>query len=52
SSIVLAMLYGYLWFKEQPSPVIWYGLPLVVGSGLYILHRERARAWERQLEPS
>ncbi|MFI5003099.1 MAG: DMT family transporter, partial [Reyranellales bacterium] len=43
SSIVLAMLYGYLWFKEKPSPTVWYGLPLVIGSGLYILHRERVR---------
>ena len=46
SSIVLAMLYGYLWFKEQPSPMVWYGLPLVIGSGLYILNRERVRARE------
>jgi drug/metabolite transporter (DMT)-like permease len=44
SSIVLAVLYGYLWFKEAPSPAVWYGLPLVIGSGLYILHRERVRA--------
>ncbi|MEI7871757.1 MAG: DMT family transporter [Alphaproteobacteria bacterium] len=44
SSIVLAMLYGYLWFKEEPSPMVWYGLPLVIGSGLYILHRERVRS--------
>src|SRR5262245_56678644 len=46
SSIVLAVLYGYLWFKEQPSPAVWVGLPLVIGSGLYILHRERVRARE------
>lgn len=44
SSIVFAMLYGYLWFRENPSPAVWLGLPLVVGSGLYILHRERLRA--------
>ena len=25
---------------------VWYGLPLVIGSGLYILHRERVRARE------
>jgi drug/metabolite transporter (DMT)-like permease len=47
SSIVLAVAYGYLWFKEEPSPAVWYGLPLVIGSGLYILHRERVRARER-----
>ena len=46
ASIVLAMLFGYLWFKEDPSPMVWVGLPLVIGSGLYILHRERVRARE------
>ncbi|MFO1161221.1 MAG: DMT family transporter [Reyranellaceae bacterium] len=46
SSIVLAVLFGYLWFKEEPSPAVWFGLPLVIGSGLYILYRERVRARE------
>jgi drug/metabolite transporter (DMT)-like permease len=45
-SIVLAKLYGFFWFKEQPSWMVWLGLPLVIGSGLYILHRERVRAAE------
>jgi len=49
ASIVLAVLFGYLWFKEEPSWMIWFGLPLVIGSGLYILHRERIRARERAL---
>ena len=49
TSIVLAMLFGYLWFKEEPSWTVWLGLPLVMGSGLYILHRERVRARERAL---
>jgi drug/metabolite transporter (DMT)-like permease len=49
AGIVLAVLYGYLWFKEQPSWTVWLGLPLVIGSGLYILHRERVRARRRQL---
>jgi drug/metabolite transporter (DMT)-like permease len=49
TSIVLAVLFGYLWFKEEPSWMVWLGLPLVMGSGLYILHRERIRARERAL---
>ncbi len=48
TSIVLAVGFGYLWFKEEPSWTVWYGLPLVMGSGLYILHRERIRARERR----
>lgn len=47
TSIVLAVLFGYLWFHEEPSWTVWFGLPLVIGSGLYILHRERVRARER-----
>jgi drug/metabolite transporter (DMT)-like permease len=49
SSIGLAVLYGYLWFKEEPSPAVWYGLPLVIGSGLYILHRVRVHARQRSV---
>jgi len=48
ASIVLAVAFGYLWFHEEPSWTVWYGLPLVMGSGLYILHRERVRARNRQ----
>jgi drug/metabolite transporter (DMT)-like permease len=49
TSIVLAVLFGYFWFREEPSWTVWFGLPLVIGSGLYILHRERVRARERAL---
>ena len=49
ATIILAVLYGYLWFKDEPSPAVWYGLPLVIGSGLYILYRERVRAREHAL---
>ena len=27
SSIVLALLYGYLWFHEEPPWTVWLGLP-------------------------
>ena len=52
TSIVLAVLFGYFWFREEPSSMVWYGLPLVIGSGLYILHRERIRARERVPAPT
>jgi drug/metabolite transporter (DMT)-like permease len=42
-SIVLAVIFGHFWFHEQASWTVWLGLPLVIGSGLYILHRERIR---------
>ncbi len=47
AGIVFAMAYGYFWFHEHASWTIWLGLPLVIASGLYILHRERIRARER-----
>jgi drug/metabolite transporter (DMT)-like permease len=47
ASIAFAVLYGYLWFREDPSPAVWIGLPLVIGSGLYVLHRERLRTLKR-----
>ncbi|MGQ0583337.1 MAG: DMT family transporter [Reyranella sp.] len=52
TSIVLAVLFGYFWFREEPSSMVWYGLPLVIGSGLYILHRERIRAREKAPAPT
>ena len=48
TSIILAVLFGYFWFHEEASWMVWVGLPLVIGSGLYILHRERVRARERR----
>jgi drug/metabolite transporter (DMT)-like permease len=50
AGIIMAVLFGYLWFKEQPSWTVWLGLPLVIGSGLYILYRERVRARGKGLE--
>ncbi len=49
ASIVFALLYGYVVFHEAPSTAVWYGLPLVIGSGLYVLHREQARSRGRRL---
>ncbi len=44
SAILFAFGFGYLFFAEWPGVQVWYGLPLIVGSGLYVLHRERIRA--------
>jgi drug/metabolite transporter (DMT)-like permease len=46
-AIVFALGYGWLFWREVPTPWLWFGLPLIIGSGLYILHRERVRARER-----
>lgn len=47
TAIVFALAYGWLFWREVPTSWLWLGLPLIIGSGLYILHRERVRARER-----
>lgn len=42
--IVSATLIGYFWFAEVPDQWTILGLMIVVGSGLYILRRERRLA--------
>ena len=43
SSVVWAMVIGAIAFGELPQPMMLAGAALVVGSGLYILHREARR---------
>lgn len=37
----MAVLLGYLIFGDFPNALTWVGILIIVGSGLYILHRER-----------
>jgi len=39
--LLFAALIGYFVFGTVPDPVGWMGIALIVGSGLYIAHRER-----------
>lgn len=41
SSLVWAALFGWLFFSEWPDGWTWLGATLIIGSGLYIFHRER-----------
>ncbi|MDW4550463.1 DMT family transporter [Defluviimonas sp. D31] len=51
--IVTATLFGYLFFSDFPDAMTWAGVAVIVGSGLYIIHRERqvARAARLTLDP-
>jgi len=44
TSLVWAVLLGLLVWGDLPGPWTWTGAALVVGSGLYIWHRELVRA--------
>lgn len=39
-SLVWAALFGWLFFSEWPDLSTWLGAALIIGSGLYIFHRE------------
>lgn len=43
SSILWALAIGYVVWGEAPNPLALAGIAVIVGSGLYILHRERVR---------
>jgi drug/metabolite transporter (DMT)-like permease len=36
-------LIGYLVFGDVPRAEVWTGAAIVIGSGLYLFHRERQR---------
>jgi drug/metabolite transporter (DMT)-like permease len=42
--IVSATLFGWLVFDDFPDPVKWLGIAIIIGSGLFIIWRERRAA--------
>ena len=44
TQMIWGVAYGYLIFADLPSPWVILGASIVIGSGLYILHRETIRA--------
>ncbi|MGH6720178.1 MAG: DMT family transporter [Alphaproteobacteria bacterium] len=47
SSLPVAVIAGYVVFGDLPAPATWIGLALIVGAGLYIVHREAAKLRRR-----
>jgi drug/metabolite transporter (DMT)-like permease len=44
TGMVWASLFGYLVFGDLPTPPVIAGAMVIIGSGLYILHRETVAA--------
>ncbi len=44
AALLWATMLGWVFWREIPDPVAWIGISLVLGAGLYALHRERVRA--------
>jgi len=42
-SIVMALILGYVVFKNLPDLISILGIVLIIGSGVYTMHRERVR---------
>lgn len=46
--ILTATLFGYLVFGDFPNALTWVGIAIIIGSGLYVIHRERITAKARR----
>jgi len=42
SSMLWGTLFGYFFFHELPTWNTWVGAAVIIGAGLYLVHRERA----------
>jgi drug/metabolite transporter (DMT)-like permease len=43
SAVIFAVIVGYLVWGDVPDPVAFCGMALIVGAGLYTMHRQRVR---------
>ena len=41
--VIYMAIFGYLVFGDVPAPAVWIGAAIVIGSGLYMFNRERAK---------
>ena len=41
TSLLWAILLGWLFFADLPTPLMLLGAGIIVASGLFVLHRER-----------
>ena len=39
--ILSATLLGWVFFDDFPDPVAWFGIAIIISSGLYVAHREQ-----------
>lgn len=44
SGLLFALVLGYLVWSEIPNALAWFGIALLIGSGLYVLLKEKRRS--------
>lgn len=48
TSMLIALIWGYLIFGEIPDRLTWLGICIVIAAGVYTFHRESVRRRERE----
>lgn len=48
AAMIWAILLGWLFFSELPAPAVYFGAVIVIGSGLFIVWRERQLGLKRR----
>ncbi|MFC7290971.1 DMT family transporter [Hirschia litorea] len=51
SNLIFATFFGYMIWDQWPVDSLWFGLPLIVGSGIYIALREHKLSIQRAQHP-
>lgn len=46
TGLLWALALGFIVWGDVPNAMAWWGIALLIGSGVYVLHRERIRARE------
>jgi drug/metabolite transporter (DMT)-like permease len=46
TGLLWALVLGFVVWGDVPNAMAWWGIALLIGSGVYVLHRERIRARE------
>jgi drug/metabolite transporter (DMT)-like permease len=44
TAMVWSVIYGWIIWQDWPRVLDWIGIAIIIGSGLYILWRDGARA--------
>jgi drug/metabolite transporter (DMT)-like permease len=52
AQLIWATGFGFLFFGTLPDRMTLLGAAIIVGSGMYTIHRERVRARERRMQPA
>jgi drug/metabolite transporter (DMT)-like permease len=51
TSMIWALVLGYVFFGEVPATLVFIGAAIVAGAGLFVIHRERQLGLHRPPEP-